>query len=80
MVSLEWKRPHHSRWLAACLTGLVLAALAGGFNLGLAAVFVIVFAVGAAVLSLDGLGAPRIVDPEPEPADEVTPSDDPAPA
>lgn len=78
MRSFEWKRPHHTRWLAACLIGLVFAVLVGGFNLGLAALFVVIFAVGAVVLSLDGLGAP---DPDPGPIDpEVTPSDDRHPA
>ena len=76
MTSFEWKRPHHNRWLAACLIGLALAVLIGGFNLGLAALVVIIFAVGAVVLSFEGLGAP---DPEPypeEPESAVTPSGD----
>ena len=80
MTTFEWKRPHHTRWLAACLIGLALAVLIGGFNLGLAALFVIIFAVGAAVLSLDGMGAPRLEPIQPEQIesepDDLTPSDD----
>ena len=86
MTSFEWKRPHHTRWLTACLIGLALAVLIGGFDFGLAALFVIIFAVGAVVLSFDGLGA---ADPEPYPEEiesseesesPVTPIDDQDPA
>lgn len=76
MTSFEWKRPHHTRWLAACLIGLTFAVLVGGFSLGLAALFVVIFAVGAAVLSLDGLGAPQPERIESEPSDDLTPNGD----
>jgi len=74
MTPLQWKRPHHPRWLLACLAALIFASLAGGFSLGLAAIVAVIFAVGARLLSFDGLGAPPS---QPEPAD-VTPSDDQA--
>ena len=58
--------------------------LIGGFNLGLAALFVIIFAVGVAVLSLDGLGAPQPEQIESEQIESepdcLMPSDDQHPA
>lgn len=80
MVPFEWKRPNHTRWLAACVIGLVLATLAGGFDLSLTALFVIIFGVGAVVLSLDGLGAPGPEPTQSEPTSDVMPSDDQPPA
>lgn len=50
---MRWKRPHHTRWLAACLLGLLISSVVGGFSLRVAAVFVVIFGVGAALLNLD---------------------------
>lgn len=50
---MRWKRPHHTRWFAACMAALLLATLAGGFSLRVATVFVMIFGVGAALLNLD---------------------------
>lgn len=48
---MHWKHPHHSWWLSACLLGLGISTWAGGFNLGLTVMFVIIFAVGAVLMS-----------------------------
>lgn len=50
---MRWKRPYHTRWLAACLLALILSTLVGGFSLGVAAVFLVIFLAGAALLNLD---------------------------
>ena len=29
---MRWKRPHHARWLAACVLAFLLAGYFGGFS------------------------------------------------
>lgn len=53
---MRWKRPHHTRWLAACLLALLISTLAGGFSLRVATVFLVIFVAGAALLNLDDTG------------------------
>ena len=65
---MRWKRPYHDRWAAACLVGLVIAAWVGGFSLSLAVIFVIIFAVGAALITLE--------DPDSHPAPTTAPADE----
>ena len=50
---LEWKKPHHNVWLAACLFALIFATLVGGFSAVMALVFVVVFLTGATLILLD---------------------------
>lgn len=64
---MRWKRPDHTRWLAACLAGLGISAWIGGFSLSLAVIFVILFAAGAALITLEDPGTPR---PAAEPASD----------
>lgn len=60
---MQWKRPHHFWWSLACALALLISTLAGGFSLRVAAVFVVIFAAGAALLGLDDANA---ADPVPE--------------
>lgn len=66
----RWIRPHHTRWLVAWLLALLIAMWAGAATLAMAGVFVVVFAVGAALISLDS------PPPDDEPADspEIRPN------
>lgn len=50
----DWKRPENVRWLGACLFGLILATLVGGFSAAMAVVLVVVFLTGAALIALAG--------------------------
>ena len=49
---MEWKKPDHNVWLGACLAGLILATLVGGFSPLMSVVFVVVFLTGATLLWL----------------------------
>ena len=51
-LELTWKQPENTRWLAACLFGLILATLVGGFSFIMAAVLVAVFLIGATLIAL----------------------------
>lgn len=48
---MRWTRPHHGRWLAACLVAFLLSGSFGGFNASIAMVFLVIFVVGAVLLS-----------------------------
>ena len=50
-LELTWKQPENTRWLAACLFGLILATLVGGFSFIMAAVLVAVFLIGATLIA-----------------------------
>ena len=66
----RWIRPHHTRWLVACLLALLIAMWAGAATLAMAGVFVVVFAVGAALISLDSPPP----DDEPTGSPEIRPN------
>ena len=75
---MGWITPHHTRWFAACLLVLLLSVWAGGLSFSVVAVFAIISAAGAALLSVD---FPVPVAPEPEPfPDPVEGSDESEPA
>lgn len=48
---MHWKHPHHSWWLSACLLGLLISVWTGGFSIGLALMLLVIFAVGAVLIS-----------------------------
>ena len=50
---MHWKRPHHVRWLAACVLAFLLTGYGGGFTVPVGTVFLIIFLVGAVLLSSD---------------------------
>ncbi|MBU3707249.1 MAG: hypothetical protein FGM50_11310 [Mycobacterium sp.] len=67
-------RPHHTRWLAACLLGLLLSVWAGGLSFTVVVVFAIVFAAGAALIALDLPTVPEAeaeAEAEPDAGDDV---------
>ena len=68
---MRWIRPHHTRWLAACLLGLLLSVWAGGLSFTVVLVFTIIFATGAALIALD---LPTV--PEAEAVEEPDAGDD----
>ncbi len=72
---MRWKRPHHSRWLAACLLAVLLSTLAGGFSLGVVAVFLVIFLTGAALLNLDDADGAHD-DPEPDESGDGEPANE----
>lgn len=53
MERIEWKQPDHTRWLGACLFGLIFATLVGGFSFIMAVVVVVVFLTGAVLIGLE---------------------------
>jgi hypothetical protein len=52
MPVVNVKRPG-TRWLSACLAGLVLSSLVGGFSVQIAVVFVAIAVTGIALISRD---------------------------
>ena len=50
---MRWIRPHHTRWLAACLLGLLLSVWVGALSFTVVLVFAIIAAAGAALIGLD---------------------------
>ena len=69
---MRWIRPHHTRWLAACLLGLLLSVWAGGLSFTVVVVFAIIFAAGAAMLALDLPTVPEAeAEAEPDAGDDV---------
>lgn len=50
---MEWKELHHTRWLGACLFGLLFATLVTGFSLMMAIVIVVVALTGATLISIE---------------------------
>ena len=50
---MRWNPPHHAWWLAACVSALLFATLAGGFSLRGSFVFTVIFFAGAALLNTD---------------------------
>lgn len=73
---MQWKRPHHFWWSLACALALLISTLAGGFSLRVAAVFVVIFAAGAALLGLDDADAADAADPVPEGREETDVNDE----
>ena len=69
---MRWKRPQHSWWSGACLAGLLIAILVGGFSVPLVLVFIVLFAVGAALISLDDtVGETVVAEQEVQPYPQV---------
>ena len=66
---MGWITPQHKRWLAACVAVLLLSVWAGGPSLSLAAIVAIVFAAGAALLSVD---FPAPVVPDLDPSEDLS--------
>lgn len=50
---MRWIRPDHTRWLAACVVGLLLSVWAGGLSVTVVFVFAIIFGAGAALIAAD---------------------------
>ena len=50
---MRWTRPHHTRWLVACVLALLISTLVGGFSLRVIFVFAVIFFAGAALLNPD---------------------------
>lgn len=48
-----WVTPHHTRWLVACVSVMLMAVWAGGASFAVVLVFVAIFASGAALIALD---------------------------
>lgn len=48
-----WVTPHHTRWLVACVSVMLVAVWAGGASFAVVLVFVAIFASGAALIALD---------------------------
>ncbi len=69
---MRWT-PQHNRWLAACLLMLLLSVWAGGLSFSVVAVFAVIFATGAALLS-SGFPAPPV--PEWTSAEDDIPTED----
>lgn len=76
-----WIRPHHTRWLVACLMSMGVAAWAGEASLGMVSLFAVIFAVGAALIALDGRTDADLAEHHPategdeaEPGEAVRPS------
>lgn len=69
---MHWKRPHHARWLAACVLAFLLAGYVGGFSVPVGTVFLIIFSVGAVLLGSDTSagGAGNVVQPSDRGPDE----------
>ncbi|HPZ94445.1 MAG: hypothetical protein E6Q56_01080 [Mycobacterium sp.] len=53
---MSWKRPHHTRWLVACALAFLAAGNVGGFSFPVGMVFLVIFVVGAVLLSADETG------------------------
>lgn len=51
-LELTWNQPENTRWLGACLFGLILATLVAGFSVIMATVLVAVFLTGATLIAL----------------------------
>ncbi len=52
-LDIELKQPQHTRWLGACLFGLIFATLIGGFSVIMAGVLLVVFLTGATLIGLE---------------------------
>ena len=73
---MRWIRPRHTRWLAACLLMMLLTVWAGGLSFSVLMVFAVIFAAGAALLSVE-FPAPPVPDwSSAGQADDDTPAED----
>lgn len=52
-LSIELKPTQHTRWLGACLFGLIFATLIGGFSVIMAGILLVVFLTGATLIGLE---------------------------
>ena len=52
-LDIEWKQSQHTRGLGACLFGLILATLVGGFSVMMAVVLLVVSLTGATLIGLE---------------------------
>ena len=76
---MRWIRPHHTRWLAACVLGLLLSVWAGGISFTLVVMFAIIFAAGAALITLELPTVPEAateVEDREEPEEDVSTADE----
>ena len=58
-LDIEWKQSQHTRWLGACLFGLILATLVGGSLLGLLGALIAIPTAATIQLLLEEVVVPR---------------------